>query len=139
MNRTRTFRLSWSLPVTMLASIALSAGPFPARGQTIVASPEAHSSAPTILLSGPTGDRFTLVHSANTGWQLQAGWATQQDDNSARSTRAVLPAARALPADEQPALERPLTVFVDGPTGYTFIYVFDEGWKFVGRIADRSR
>jgi hypothetical protein len=31
-----------------------------------------------------------------------------------------------------------LTVFVDGPTGFTFMYVLDEGWKFVGRIADRA-
>jgi len=31
------------------------------------------------------------------------------------------------------------TVFVDGPTGFTFIYVLDDGWKFVGRIVEQDR
>jgi len=30
-------------------------------------------------------------------------------------------------------------VFVDGPTGFTFIYVLDDGWKFVGRIVEQDR
>jgi hypothetical protein len=33
-------------------------------------------------------------------------------------------------------LEQPLTVYLDGPTGYAFIYLAAEGWKFVGRIHD---
>jgi hypothetical protein len=41
-------------------------------------------------------------------------------------------------ADNQSVLERPLTVFVDGPTGYTFIYLLDEGWRFVGQVADSN-
>jgi len=27
---------------------------------------------------------------------------------------------------------------LDGPTGNTFIYVLEEGWRFVGRVADRD-
>jgi hypothetical protein len=136
MNRTRTFHLSWTLPVTMFATIALSAGA--ALGQTIT-PPAAQSSAPTIMLSGPTGDRLTLVHSADAGWQLQAGWASEQRDDSPRSVKAVYSDVRSSQADNQPVLEHPLTVFVDGPTGYTFIYLLDEGWKFVGQVADSHR
>jgi hypothetical protein len=29
-------------------------------------------------------------------------------------------------------MQSPLSVFIDGPTGYTFVYVQDAGWKFVG-------
>lgn len=137
MNRTRTFHLSWTLPVTMFASIALSAGASSALGQTI-ASPAPQNSAPTIMLSGPTGDRLTLVHSPDAGWLLQAGWVPGQDD-SARPTKAVYSDVRSSEADDQSVLERPLTVFVDGPTGYTFIYLLDEGWKFVGKVADSNR
>jgi hypothetical protein len=29
----------------------------------------------------------------------------------------------------------PLTLFIDGPTGYTFVWSRDRGWKFVGEVA----
>ena len=137
MNRTRTFHLSCTLPLAMFASVALSTGASSALGQTI-ASPPAQNSVPTITLSGPTGDRLTLIHSPDAGWQLQAGWPSGQHD-APRSTNAVFSDVRSSETDNQPVLERPLTVFVDGPTGYTFIYLFDEGWKFVGQVADSNR
>jgi hypothetical protein len=138
MNRTRTFHLSWTLPVSMFASIAFSAGASSALGQTI-ASPAVQNPVPTIMLSGPTGDRLTLVHSPDAGWQLQAGWAPGGQDDSPRSTKTVYSDVRSSEIDNQPVLERPLTVFVDGPTGYTFIYLLDEGWKFVGQVANSNR
>jgi hypothetical protein len=66
---------------------------------------------------------------------LQAGWNAE----GTGSSKAVLAAVGAPPVAAQQALERPLTVFVDGPTGFTFMYVLDEGWKFVGRVADRAQ
>jgi hypothetical protein len=139
MNRTRTFHLSWTLPLTMFASIALSAGASPALGQAIASPPAAQSSAPTIMLSTPKGDRLTLVHSPDAGWQLQGGWPSGQQDDSARPTKAMYSDVRSSEADTRPVLERPLTVFVDGPTGYTFIYLLEEGWRFVGQVADGNR
>ena len=138
MNRTHAFHLSWTLPVTLFASIAFSVGASSALGQTI-ASPAAQNSVPTIVLSGPKGDRMTLVHSADGGWQLQSGWATGQQDDTPRPTETVYSDVRSSEADDLPVLERPLTVFVDGPTGYTFIYLLDEGWKFVGQVAHSNR
>jgi len=137
MNRTRTFHLSWTLPMTLLASIVLCTGAPSALGQTI-ATDAAQNSVPTIMLSGPTGDRLTLVHSPDAGWQLQAGWTRGQPRDSPRSTQAVYSDVRS-EADNQSVLERPLTVFVDGPTGYTFIYLLDDGWRFVGQVADNNR
>lgn len=139
MKRSRTFPMSWRLPTAVLASTALIAGTFAVVGQAVFASPGTQNAAPTILLSGPSGDRFTLVHSADAGWRLQAGWNAEERSKSAGLTKAVLAHVGALPVGEQQALERPLTVFVDGPTGFTFMYVLDEGWKFVGRVADRAR
>jgi hypothetical protein len=139
MKRSRTFPMSWRLPTAVLASTALTAGTFAVFGQAVFASPETQNAAPTILLSGPSGDRFTLVHSADAGWRLQAGWNAEERSKSAGLTKAVLATVGALPVGEQQALERPLTVFVDGPTGFTFMYVLDGGWKFVGRLADRAR
>jgi hypothetical protein len=30
-------------------------------------------------------------------------------------------------------------VFVDGPTGFVFVYVLDEGWTFVGSVSEAKR
>jgi hypothetical protein len=137
MNRTSTFSLSWTLPLAFFAAIALSTGTSPALGQTI-ASPAAENSTPTIMLSGPKGDPLTLIHSPDGGWQLQAGWPSQQQEYFARSADAVFSEVDSSQTDAQQVVERPLTVFVDGPTGYTFIYLQDEGWKFVGQVARRN-
>src|SRR5262245_48215270 len=139
MKRSRTFPMSWRLPTAVLASTALIAGTFAVFGQAVFASPETQNAASTILLSGPSGDRVTLVHSADAGWRLQAGWSAAEGSKSTGLTKAVLAPVGPLPVGEQQALERPLSVFVDGPTGFTFMYVLDEGWKFVGRVADRAR
>ena len=139
MKRSCTFSMSWRLLVAVLAGTALSAGTSALFGQPAQAPAQTQNAAPTILLSGPSGDRFTLVHSAEAGWRLQAGWNAEERSKSAGLTKAVLAPVGALPLGEQQALERPLTVFVDGPTGFTFMYVLDEGWKFVGRVADRAR
>src|SRR5262245_58145431 len=102
MKRSYRFTMSWVLIAVLVGAPAFF-------GQAALASVETQNAAPTIFLSGPSGERFTLVRSEDDGWRLQAG---------------------------QQTLERPLSVLVDGPTGFTFIYVLDEGWKFVGRVAD---
>ena len=82
------------------------------------ANPLAPGAAPTIFLDGPRGERTTLTYSPNAGWFLRAGWQAEDRSTTARSR------------------EQPLTVFLDGPSGYAFIYLAAEGWKFVGRIYD---
>ena len=135
MKHSRTFSRFWLLPIAVLAGTALAASLSASLGQAPLAPAETQDTAPIIFLSGPSGDRFTLVRSAVDGWRLQAGWKTEET----RSGKAVLAAVGTLPVAAEQTLERPLTVFVDGPTGFTFMYVLDEGWKFVGRIAERAR
>jgi hypothetical protein len=74
------------------------------------------------------------------GWRLHTGWELGDTDvGSELSMKPVMGAQPALPPQERPMIEHPLTVFVDGPTGFTYIYLFDKGWKFVGRIAQERR
>jgi hypothetical protein len=91
-----------------------------------------------IRLSGPLGDRSTLVYSADAGWRMHAGWSAEDRAGPARSLVAAA-GTSGMVVEGRPGLEQPSTVFVDGPTGYTFIHVPEEGWKFVGRVAETSR
>jgi hypothetical protein len=108
------------LSCTLLSAVVWTVGTAGAFAQVIPANLQARSAGPTIFLSGPRGERSTLAYSPNHGWRLRTGW--QAED---RSTPAGSP-------------EQPLTVYLDGPTGYAFIYLAAEGWKFVGRIHDPS-
>jgi hypothetical protein len=135
MKLSRTFSMSWSLLAAVLAGTALAGGTSALSGQAASAPAETQNAAPTIFLSGPSGDRFTLVRSADDGWRLQAGWNAE----GAGWSTAVLAAAGAPSVAAPQTLERPLTVFVDGPIGFTFMYILDDGWKFAGRVADRAK
>lgn len=135
MKRSRTFPMSRRLLIAVLAGTAVAAGTSALVGQAALAPAQTQNAALIIFLIGPGGDRFTLVRSADDGWRLQAGWNPEGTGWS----KAVPAAVGASPVAAQQALERPLTVFVDGPTGSTFMYVLDEGWKFVGRVADHAQ
>ena len=34
--------------------------------------------------------------------------------------------------------DEPLTVFIDGPTRFTYVWSRDGGWKFIGTLSDRK-
>jgi len=78
-----------------------------------------------------------LAYSPDGGWRMHIGWDAQAKSDAARPIKAV--AMQPAQHGDAPLSERPLTVFVDGPTGFTYIYLFDQGWKFVGRIADEQQ
>ena len=43
------------------------------------------------------------------------------------------------PAAKEAVLDdEPLSVFIDGPSGFTFVWNRDGGWKFVGKVTDRK-
>jgi|tagenome__1003787_1003787.scaffolds.fasta_scaffold20345961_2 hypothetical protein len=121
MKRSRTLLSNCRLLVTTLAGIALTACASAVFGQVTLPIAQVQNAGPTIFLSGPRGDRSTLTYSARSGWRLHAGWRAEDRSN-----------------DDPTPLEPLLTVFLDGPTGNTFIYVLEEGWRFVGRVADRD-
>ncbi|WP_213954784.1 hypothetical protein [Variovorax sp. dw_954] len=137
-------RSFWRVPAAAVAALALAGGASVALGQSISMPTQApgQGAAVTLLLRGPTGDPATLAFSTDAGWRLNRGWdggvQAAQGGGKAQPMKTAFKSV-ALSADDQPAVARPLTVFIDGPTGYTFMYTFDQGWKFVGQIANGSR
>jgi len=103
---------------TSLCCMLLAVCAATAFAQGTPAMAQAQSPGPTIFLNGPHGERCTLSYSATAGWRLRSGWPGEGR------------------AEASPSPEQPLTVYLDGPTGYAFIYVLAEGWKFIGRIDD---
>jgi hypothetical protein len=93
----------------------------------------------TLYLEDASGNAFRLVYVAGTGWRSADGWkspdsaaASPLRKVASSSTDPARPPAGATPDGE------PLTVFIDGPSGFTFVWDRDGGWKFVGKIADDS-
>jgi len=136
-NTLRSFR---SVSVAISITSALVGGASLA-GQITHAPSKAQGAPLTLLLNGPADNPSTLIYTAEAGWRLHAGWdagAQRGQDANGQSLKTALKPPQ-IPTDEQPLLGRPLTVFIDGPTGFTFIYAFEEGWKFVGQVANERR
>ena len=98
------------------------------------------NSSRTLVLEDAAGNVRRLVHSPVQGWRF-VGDAESPDSMSAlqRVKLSLLPSAHALdsaPTSGTGANTQPLAVFIDGPTGYTFAWNGDSGWKFVGQMSD---
>ena len=93
----------------------------------------------TLYLEDASGNAFRLVHVQDAGWKYAEGWKSPDRGawlfrTTAFGSKTPAPAAKAAVPDDEP-----LTVFIDGPSGFTYVWNRDDGWKFVGKIADRSR
>jgi hypothetical protein len=99
---------------------------------SVISTVTSHELAPlSIAVNGQNGTTFRLVHTANNGW----GFADRSGPKlaSANPQQEVAGAIQALPDG---TLQN---VIVDGPTGYVFAYVVDEGWRFLGNVAETKR
>ena len=87
----------------------------------------------TLDVQTPSGGTSRLTYVDDDGWRL--------DDRDARlkPTEARITPASTEQLKETSGGERPMTVFIDGPTGYTYVWIRDQGWKFVGHLSDRKR
>lgn len=87
-----------------------------------------------LFLEDADGNALRLMHSPVHGWKyLDHGSTRDASDLVSKVEFSPLTPAHAEPAAPNPD---PLAVFVDGPTGYTFAWTGDAGWKFVGHIGD---
>jgi hypothetical protein len=93
----------------------------------------------TLYMEDTNGNAFRLVHVQGTGWRYAEGWKSPNSADASlphkvalKSTTSAPPAKGATPEDE------PLTVFIDGPSGFTFVWDREGKWKFVGKIANES-
>ena len=82
-----------------------------------------------LVVEGPTGARFGLLYTAGQGFRFVDRVASDDAIQVAANDKIALPVL------EEEA--QPLTVFIDGPTGYTFVWMPDHGWRFVGHIVDQ--
>ena len=86
----------------------------------------------TLFIKAPTGNTFRLVYRDDNGWRF-ADRAVGPKPTEAALTPTAMPQS-----EESSAVDEPLTVFIDGPTGFTFVWMRDAGWKFVGRVVDQK-
>ena len=90
------------------------------------------ASQQTIDLEDPKGHSFQLVHVPGQGWKQ----LTRAAADGGRVT--VEKASRQ--SEELPRAAVPvgdvMTVFIDGPTGYTYTWSSEKGWTFVGHLKD---
>jgi hypothetical protein len=84
----------------------------------------------TIFLEDARGHSFRLAHFSECGWKYVS---SRDESETALGNLSFSPVAES--RADTPS-EEPLAVFVDGPTGYTFAYVQDAGWKFVGKVTN---
>lgn len=83
----------------------------------------------TLYVEDPNGNALRLVHVDGTGWRYDS---PPREGRFASLLRKV-----AFRTDPEPAATEALTVFIDGPSGYTFVWTADGTWKFVGTLSAR--
>ena len=84
------------------------------------------SAALTVTIETPAGGTAELTYRAGEGWTLEQ-----------RASVAALGFAR-VSSPRPKEIDRPMTVFIDGPTGYTYVWMPGEGWKFIGSVSERN-
>lgn len=117
---------------TVVTMLLLTAFGIAHAADPVTAGTEARERAPlSIAIDGPKGASFRLVYSSGHGWEFA--------DHSAAKLASAAQEAGPTGLIETLPTDTLQSVFVDGPTGYVFVYVIDEGWRFVGSVADGKR
>ncbi len=111
------------------AAPAMSAMP---SGQQPCTGHESH----ILFLKDADGTAFRLVHIRGCGWKQVADGNTRED-SLALLEMSFSPVAMSQ-AETTTATSDPMAVFIDGPTGYTFVWTGESGWKFVGYLSDEA-
>ena len=90
----------------------------------------------TLPLRGPNGSASQLIYVHGSGWKHVAEAAPDghESDIALQSLGSAVPVRSPQALSSATSTEYPPAVFIDGPTGYAFIWTHDSKWKFVGRI-----
>jgi hypothetical protein len=108
-------------------SIALNSAAPPVRQASVDSNPL------TLTVQKPSGVTSHLFYVSEYGWQLDDPDALLKPGEARISPTSVGEQYQAA------GTEQPITVFIDGPTGFTYVWLRDQGWKFVGRLSDHNR
>lgn len=124
---TALLMIAMTSPRTSLA--ASSSAQFAVAGS----GPAQIGAAPLILtVQTPSGGMSRLTYAERDGWRLEEH-AEPMEQEEARITPASIERQQ-----EESSSEQPMTVFIDGPTGFTYAWVTGHGWKFIGRLSNRN-
>jgi len=92
----------------------------------------------TLYVQDPNGKALQLIYVAGTGWKYGGSESRDHEGSSllrkiAFWSKTSTPAAKDVVQNDES-----LTVFIDGPSGFTYVWNRDEGWKFVGTLTHRK-
>jgi hypothetical protein len=85
----------------------------------------------TVLIQPPAGGTMRLTYVPADGWKLDAA------DAAPKAAKGRVTPVGTSRREDNRGTSQPITVFIDGPTGYTYIWRQDQGWTFAGRVTDR--
>ena len=111
----------------------------PASPAAAVAEPRrvGHGSSLTLYVEDPNGKALQLVYVEGTGWKYGAPKSRDDAGNTLVRKIAFWSTTPAPAANDAVQSNEALTVFIDGPSGFTYVWTRDGGWKFVGTLTDR--
>ncbi|HWT38882.1 MAG TPA: hypothetical protein VN289_21520 [Paraburkholderia sp.] len=122
--------LRWSLTaaLTVAGSSGFAAGSAEV-GPAVATAASSARNPLTLMIQSPAGGAVRLTYVPDDGWKADPAVTVEK-------------AAVSVPQpDVDPALDeatrKPMTVFIDGPTGFTYFWSREHGWRFVGRLTDR--
>lgn len=119
--------------VAALAQAAPTMSTAPASDGQPCAGQRSHA----LLLEDSAGKPFQLVHIFGCGWKRMP--TDKTDDGVALPAISLTPVVAAHAEAIEAKSADPLAVFIDGPTGHTFAWTAEDGWKFVGYLRDGAR
>lgn len=92
----------------------------------------------TLYVEDPNGNPFRLVRVEGGAWKYAEGWRSPDRAGNWLFRKTGFGSTTPAPAAKEAVPdEEPLSVFIDGPSGFTFVWNRDDGWKFVGKVTDR--
>ena len=93
----------------------------------------------TLYIKDSAGNPLRLVHAPGVGWKYAAGWESAEPAGDSMLVKTAFSPTTPQSEDAPVPAEEPLTVFIDGPTGFTYVWIRDEGWKFAGHLSHANR
>jgi hypothetical protein len=92
----------------------------------------------TLYVEDANGKALQLVYVEGTGWKYRRPKSHDNGGSSLFRKIASWSMTSAPVAKDIAQKDEALTVFIDGPTGFTYVWSRDGGWKFVGTLSDRK-
>jgi len=98
----------------------------------------ANRSSLTLYVEDPNGKALQLVYVEGTGWKYGRPISNDNASSSLFRKIAFWSMTSAPVAKDVVQNDEPLTVFIDGPTGFTYVWSRDAGRKFIGTLSNRK-